>query len=151
MLSPCSTLIIRHWPKLPSKEVNTKNERMELYRNIYSQVELEIFKAVGGVSMLEVRELQKKITERLGLKTLRIDRRTKKGVILWFCEHWDQISPVIHNYNTTDRTALRGDEISLTKNYKDSKNENPFAFLSFVEDDDYADADMFNEFWSDSF
>lgn len=75
---------------------------MKSHKGDFAIVESKIYDVAGGISMDEILDLQKKVKEDTGIKTSRVDWRTKTGIILWFCENWSRISPIIDKYRNTN-------------------------------------------------
>jgi hypothetical protein len=88
-----------------SKELRVKKERLRNHKTEYANIESKVFEVAGGISMDEIHDLQKRVKASLRLKTSRVDWRTKTGIILWFCENWSIISPVIDNYRKKSTIA----------------------------------------------
>ena len=82
----------------PSKEIKIKKNKLKNYKENFSEVETIVFDVAGGISMDNILKLQRKIKEDTGLRTSRVDWRTKTGIILWFCDNWEVISPQIFKY-----------------------------------------------------
>ena len=85
----------------PSKEIKIKKNKLKNYKDNFSEVESIVFDVAGGISMDNILKLQRRIKEDTGLRTSRVDWRTKTGIILWFCENWEKINPVLHKYKAS--------------------------------------------------
>ena len=92
----------------PSQELQVKRSKLEKYRHIYKEVETEIYRQAQGSKIKDLVELQKKYKNVYNLKTSRVDWRTKTGIILWFCDHYNIISKDI---SFTDGKCM-GKEVS---------------------------------------
>ena len=82
----------------PSRELRLKKDKMKSHKKEYLAVQTMVYAAAGGISMDEILDLQKRVKQDLGLRTSRVDWRTKTGIILWFCDNWEVISPQIFKY-----------------------------------------------------
>lgn len=83
-----------------------KKDRFKNHKGIYGQVETKVYDVAGGVSMNEVLKLQRRVKESTGIKTSRVDWRTKTGVILWFCVNWNRIAPIIDSFKDNSSPCL---------------------------------------------
>lgn len=78
-----------------SKERLLKQERMDKYKDVYNQIQMDVIDLAGGKTYNDLRNIQAYVKKHLHIRTKRVDWRTRDGVMLWFCENWAQISPFL--------------------------------------------------------
>lgn len=105
-MTSCITSVIQKRRSAPSRELKMKKDRFKNHKGIYGAVETKVYDVAGGVSMTEVLKLQRRIKESTGIKTSRVDWRTKTGVILWFCVNWNRINPIIDSFKQESSACL---------------------------------------------
>ena len=112
--------------------------------------------------MDEILDLQKRVKQDLGLRTSRVDWRTKTGIILWFCENWERISPIIYKYKASSATSEATSEVTSDTQESDEPVVTPVAAQPDAnwEDDvfnfldiplfQFEDEDILGKFWSET-
>ena len=100
-----------------SGELGIKREKYIEHQDIYKDVEMRIYDVAGGRSIRHMLQLQKYFKDKLKLKTARVDWRTKTGIILWFCDHWNLVKEILDNpvKGSTIASELENSKKTLTK------------------------------------
>ena len=140
----------------PSRELKLKKEKLKQHQEEFSNIEEIVYQTAGGISMDELLDLQKKIKKDLRLRTSRVDWRTKTGIILWFCEHWDIISKVINTYAVQSNTHEREGSSSPDASPVPEKESFPIEFPeitfnqcecpTFFEEENF-EAQLYDNLW----
>ena len=137
----------------PSKELKLKKEKMKHHIEDFSRIEEIVYKAAGGMSMDEILDLQRRVKKDLGLRTSRVDWRTKTGVILWFCENWKIISQKIDSYTPTIQ-EINSDACSSPEPVQPAKElkievdfPNPDDDQNIFYEEDSFGLDLYDSYW----
>lgn len=141
-----------------SRERQELKERMGEYGSIIQMVRRHLAEKCGIKSFPDLRNYQDCVKKCLHIPTHRIDWRTKKGIYLWFCENWEQISinfdKIEKSWNKYSKKEKINTQISQSvvesneKNENIVKNEEKVIFIKSKKEESMIESDVFDDLFN---